>query len=79
MEFQFVPRNEFGVLDHWVTLPSDAKVLNPMRVIPNGEGCEVMFTLFQLPDVTDENFAADAANVGHDLQALKRALEQDAK
>src|SRR5690242_10971434 len=29
----FTPRNEFGVLDHSVTLPSGETVYNPMRVI----------------------------------------------
>jgi hypothetical protein len=29
----FVPRNEYGVLDHEVTLPSGESVHNPMRVI----------------------------------------------
>jgi hypothetical protein len=77
MEFRFVPRNEFGVLDHWVRLPSGAEIFNPMRVIPNGAGCEVMFTLFQLPETTDEAFAEDAGNVARDLQTLKKVLEQN--
>jgi ketosteroid isomerase-like protein len=77
MEFRFVPRNEFGVLDHWVRLPSGAEILNPMRVIPNGDGCEVMFTLFQLPETTDEAFAEDIGKVAHDLQTLKEVLEQN--
>ena len=34
--FAFVPRNEYGVLDHDVTLPSGEVVYNPMRVIPDG-------------------------------------------
>ncbi|MEW5975839.1 MAG: DoxX family membrane protein [Acidobacteriota bacterium] len=75
MEFEFVPRNEFGVLDHWVTLPSGVTVLNPMRVVPNGAGCEISFTLFRLPEMTGETFSADAANVEHDLQTLKKILE----
>jgi hypothetical protein len=28
-----------------------------MRVIPNGEGSEVLFTLFQAPDMSDDAFA----------------------
>jgi len=41
-------RNKFGILDHDVTLPSGAKVYNPMRVLPNNDGCELIFTLYQL-------------------------------
>jgi hypothetical protein len=43
--FVFAPRNEYGVLDHDVTLPSGEIVYNPMRVIVDGPGCEVVFTL----------------------------------
>jgi hypothetical protein len=38
----FAPRNEYGVLDHDVTLPSGETIYNPMRVIPDGSGCEVV-------------------------------------
>ena len=37
--------HDHGVLDHDVTLPSGETVHNPMRVIPDGDGCEVVFTL----------------------------------
>lgn len=73
--FRFVADNDVGVLDHVVTLASGESVLNPMRVVPNGEGSEVSFTLFELPGMTAEAFAADAATVERDLRALKRVLE----
>jgi hypothetical protein len=72
---RFVPRNEFGVLDHDVTLPSGATVPNPLRVLPDGEGCEVVFTLRRQPAMTDAEFAADAAAVTADLATLKRVVE----
>jgi len=73
--FRFVADNDVGVLDHVVTLASGESVLNPMRVVPNGGGSEVSFTLFELPGMTAEAFAADAATVERDLRALKRVLE----
>jgi len=73
--FRFVPDNDFGVLDHIVTLAPGVDVLNPMRVVANGEGSEVSFTLFELPGMTAEKFAEDAAMVARDLRALKRVLE----
>jgi hypothetical protein len=76
MEFVFVPHNRFGVLDHWVLLPSGAEVLNPMRVVPNGEGSEVMLTLFQLPEMSDEKFVEDAGMVERDLRTLKTVLDR---
>jgi len=72
---RFAPRNAFGVLDHTVILPSGAEVHVPLRVVPNGGGCEVMFTLFRQPGMTDETFARDAEWVAKDLAALKALLE----
>ncbi len=75
IEIRFVTANEFGVLDHVVTLPDGQSVLNPMRVVANAKGSEVMFTLFQLPGMSDEQFAKDAGMVEADLQTLKTVLE----
>lgn len=73
--FAFAPRNDFGVLDHAVTLPSGVTLTNPMRVIANGAGSEVLFTLFQHEGMSDEQFRADAALVRNDLETLRRVLE----
>ena len=72
----FVRRNEFGVLDHDVTLPSGEVVYNPMRVIADDRGCEVVFTLRRRPGMSDENFKADADAVTADLARLKQVLER---
>lgn len=72
---RFVPQNDFGVLDHVVTLPDGRSILNPLRVISNGEGSEVLFTLFQLGEMSPEQFAKDAQLVEADLQTLKAVLE----
>ena len=75
MRFRFVPANELGVLDHHVTLPDGQEVLNPMRVVPNGAGSEVVFTLFQLSGMSEEKFAEDVGMVKRDLAGLKAVLE----
>jgi hypothetical protein len=72
---RFVERNALGVLDHLVTLPTGLKIRNPMRVIANGSGSEVVFTLFQTTNLSDKQFAEDAKLVKNDLRALKRLLE----
>ena len=72
----FAPGNDFGVLDHDVTLPSGQTIHNPMRVIQDGEGSEVVFTLRRRPELTDAAFAADAEAVQADLRSLKQRLEQ---
>lgn len=72
---QFEGRNEVGVLDHYVTLPGGEVVYIPMRVVANGTGSELSFTLFRLPGMTGEQFEADAVLVERDLKALKLLLE----
>jgi len=71
----FVERNELGVLDHEVTLPSGDIVYNRMRVVPNGDGCELVFSLRRLPDMSSEDFERDAGLVQADLTRLKHVLE----
>jgi hypothetical protein len=46
-----------------------------MRVVANGSGSEVLFTLFQLPGMSEEAFVADAGMVERDLRGLKSRLE----
>jgi hypothetical protein len=75
---RFVERNDLGVLDHYVTPAPGVEIYSPMRVLPNGSGSEVVFTLFQLPEATDDAFAEDAAMVARDLATLKRVLERPA-
>lgn len=73
--FKFAFSNNLGVLDHTVTLPSGVKLTNPMRVIPNGSGSEILFTLFQHEGMSDQQFKEDAELVLSDLHTLRRLLE----
>lgn len=72
---RFTPPNDFGVLDHLVTLETGLRVHNALRVVPNGSGAEVMFTLLKQPDMSTEQFDSDADWVQKDLIALKERLE----
>lgn len=80
MQVRFTPRNEFGIADHYVLPPANSSsggetVYVPLRVIDAGDGAEVVFTLFRLPGMNDEKFAADADWVTRDLHNLKKLLE----
>jgi hypothetical protein len=46
-----------------------------MRVVPIGDGCEVVFTLRRLPDMSIEDFERDAGLVQADLTQLKQVVE----
>jgi hypothetical protein len=72
---RFTERNARGVLDHSVTLPNGAAVFVPLRVLPKGENCELVLTLFRRPGMSDEELAADAEWVTRDLKTAKRLLE----
>jgi hypothetical protein len=60
MKVRFTERNDFGVLDHYVIPKPDKELYIPMRVIANGTGSELIFTLFRPPDMPDEKYAEDA-------------------
>ncbi|HYN96557.1 MAG TPA: SRPBCC family protein [Pilimelia sp.] len=72
----FAPRNEFGVLDHHVTLASGETFYNPMRVTSVGAGSEIVFTLRRQAGRSDEDFERDANTVLADLLRLKRLMER---
>ena len=76
MNIRFAEKNGFGVLDHYVTTASGVEVYVPMRVLSNGSGSEVIFTLFRSPDTSDETYAEDMKMVEQDLRALKELLEK---
>lgn len=75
VEVSFTGPVQHGVLDHDVTLPDGTVVHNPLRVLRNSAGSEVVFTLYQLPGVTDGDFDRDAALVRADLGRLRSLLE----
>lgn len=76
VKVRFVERNPYGVLDHFVKVDSGPEVYMPMRVFPNGEGAEVLLTVFRQPGVTEEKFVDDTQWVRRDLEALKALLEK---
>lgn len=63
-------------MDHDVELDSGVIVHNAMRVVPNGNGSEFIFTLLRQPGMSEEQFADDARAVAKDLRTLKELLEK---
>ncbi len=78
LKIEFAPENEYGIIDHKVTLPDNSTVNNPMRIVANGKGSELIFTLFWMPARTEEEFNQDAKLVESDLKKIKRLLESEA-
>lgn len=75
VRFHFTAANPFGVLDHYVSPAPGVEIYVPMRVVANGEGSEVLFTLFRQPGMSAAQFHHDMDWVRRDLQALKQVLE----
>jgi hypothetical protein len=75
VEVTFVGPIEAGVLDHDVGLPDGTIVHNPLRVLRNDAGSEVVFTLYQRTGMTDAEFTRDAEMVREDLVRLRDVLE----
>jgi uncharacterized protein YndB with AHSA1/START domain len=72
---RFAPRNAFGVLDHDVLTPEGEEVHVPLRVVADGAGSEVVFTLRPAAGGGEADLERDAALVAADLARLKRVLE----
>src|SRR5258708_32664596 len=66
VRIRFTDHNPFGVMDHTVDVGSGPAIEVPMRIIPNGDGAEVLLTLFRQPGMSDAKFAADAQWVERD-------------
>ena len=70
LRIKFTPANDFGIIDHHVTLPDGKTVYNPMRVLDNNEGCEFIFTLFRMPGRTDKEYNDDARSLYGDRKSV---------
>lgn len=75
VEVRFTGDIDLGILDHDVIFPDGTRVHNPLRVLGNDEGSEVVFTLYRMPGVTVAEFEKDAALIHDDLLRLKELLE----
>ena len=75
LHVRFSEPNDFGILDHTVITPDGQQIYIPLRVIKNGEGVEVIFTLYHLLNMTFDKYEQDIKWVEKDLLALKTLLE----
>lgn len=78
VRFSFVPENEFLIADHLVTLPDGTETLNPVRVVANDDGADVVFTVVREPGQSADEFDTVLATVTGDLERLRSVLEAPA-
>jgi hypothetical protein len=75
IRIRFTPHNAFGIMDHFVDTGQGDEIHVPLRVVANGDGSEVILTLFQQPGMDDDRFSADIKLVNRDLKTLKKLIE----
>ncbi len=73
------PHNEFGVLDHDVTMPDGVTTRNALRVTPVGGGSLLAFVVLRPPGATDAAFEGDCALVAEDLKTLGALVERKSR
>jgi len=76
VEVRFTGNIAAGILDHDVVLPDGTVVHNPLRVLPNDGGSEVVFSLFERAGMTDDDFEGDAKAVRADLNRLAAIFDR---
>jgi len=79
VRIRFSEPNDFGIVDHYVMPSAGGEIYVPMRVIANGNGAEVMLTVFQGTGMSEEQLAVDVQAVERDLRTLKALLEAHAQ
>jgi hypothetical protein len=73
---RFGQPNDAGILTYTSRLRPDTEPHPvPMRVMPNGEGTELMFVFYKRPQDSDEGWASTVEWVSADLLVLKSLLE----
>ena len=72
---RFTPPNPYGVLDHAIFIPGGELLFTPMRVVPNQQGTELMFTYFAREGMDEAQFASAVEWITTDFLALKSVLE----
>ena len=73
---RFTPLNDFGVLDYQVFMEGETNgPVTPVRIHPNQDGSEIVFTWFQRPGVSDEQFESEAEWAYSDLLRMKAYIE----
>jgi hypothetical protein len=75
ISIRFTDHNDYGIMDHHVVIDAGSEIYVPLRVIPNGDGAEVVLTLFRQPDMDEDRFSSDVKCVMRDLRKLKALIE----
>ncbi len=76
---RFSERNGFGIADHWVLDGEDRATLVALRVLPSGDGSEVLLSGFREAGTNEAQWAAQQAALHAGLRRLQEALQPPAR
>jgi hypothetical protein len=76
VKMQFAAKNTLGILDFDFILESGVTIHNPMRVIPNGHGSELIRTVLREPGMSGEGFAEETEWAEKDLTTIRELLNR---
>lgn len=71
-----VTDGKLGVIDQYLSLSRSDELMMPIRVIPNGSGAEVLCTMFQHSDLSDEKYEEQLSSMQMELDRLKDLMER---
>jgi hypothetical protein len=69
--------SSLGVIDRYLSLTRDEELMLPMRIIPNGSGCEVLSTIFHHSDISNDEYTRRVRLMEEELSSLKNILERN--
>ncbi|MFZ5876098.1 MAG: SRPBCC family protein [Nitrospirota bacterium] len=76
LTIRYAADSKSGVVDMYSSAAGGGEDAAYSRVIPNGDGSEYVFTFFQAPDTSDDDFARQGAGLRKELGVLKGLLEK---
>lgn len=75
IKIRIATHRQLGIADQFLSPAPGVEFMIPTRVVPNGQGAEFIFTLFQPDHLSDEEYLQEVSLVEHELQLLKQLLE----
>lgn len=75
---ELVADRETGVVDWWIEPAPGVRQVAYSRIVPNADGCELVFTQIHTPEVSDEQFRAQVETLTEELELLARQLRRAA-
>ena len=75
IKIRIATHRQLGIADQFLSPAPGVEFMIPTRVVPNGEGSEFIFTLFQPEHLSEAEYQQEVALVQQALGLLKQILE----